>query len=171
MKGINIVYRQPTLKDSTEIYALVDRSEPLDLNSRYCYMLICTHFIDTSLVVESGGNVVGLVSGYRNPKRPETLFIWQVAVDGAVRGRGVALTMLKTLLQRESLKDIQTVETTISPSNLPSQKLFRRLASELNAAISERPYFDKTLFGGEAHEDEHLFTIGPIRPFTPDKGV
>lgn len=171
MKGKHIRYRQPDLKDSTEIFALVERSKPLDLNSRYCYMLICSHFSDTSIVVEQDGHVVAFVSGYRLPERPETLFVWQVAVDRLVRGKGVALKMLKSLLEREGLGDIRYVDTTISPSNVASQKLFKRLAAELNTEIKDCLYFEKALFGEEAHEDERLFTIGPIEPINKNKGV
>jgi L-2,4-diaminobutyric acid acetyltransferase len=144
------------------VYELVDRCKPLDLNSRYCYMLVCTHFQDTSVVAEADDQVMGLVSGYLDPKQPDTLFVWQVAVDASLRGQGVALRMLKSLLERPDLGHLRFIETTISPSNSASQNLFKRLAAELKAEITDRPYFDKALFGGEAHEDEYLYRIGPF---------
>jgi L-2,4-diaminobutyric acid acetyltransferase len=162
MKGVVIHFKPPSLDDAPGVYDLVDRCKPLDLNSRYCYMLVCTHFSDTSVVVEAGDTIKGLVSGYIDPKNPETLFVWQVAVDTSLRGQGVASRMLKTLLERDNLRAIRYIDTTISPSNSASQNLFRRLAAELQAGISETPCFDKSLFGGEAHEDEHLFRVGPF---------
>jgi L-2,4-diaminobutyric acid acetyltransferase len=125
-------------------------------------MLVCTHFQDTSVVAEADDQVMGLVSGYLDPKQPDTLFVWQVAVDASLRGQGVALRMLKSLLERPSLRHVRFIETTISPSNAASQNLFKRLASQLHAEITDRPYFDKSLFGGEAHEDEYLYRIGPF---------
>lgn len=151
------------------LYGLVERCKPLDLNSRYCYMLVSTHFRETSVVAESGGEVQGLVSGYLDPNDPETLFVWQVAVDPSLRGQGVALQMLQTLLSRERLKDIRFIETTISPSNIASQKLFRRLAAELKTDMTDHTCFERELFGGEAHEDEVLYRIGPIHH--TNKGV
>jgi L-2,4-diaminobutyric acid acetyltransferase len=125
-------------------------------------MLVCSHFKETSVVVEEEGTIVGLVSGYLDPEQSGTLFVWQVAVDTSVRGKGVALKMLESLLKRERLADIRYIETTISPSNAASQNLFKRLAANLNTEITETPYFDQKLFGGEAHEDEHLFRVGPF---------
>ncbi len=125
-------------------------------------MLVCTHFNESSVVVENDGRIVGLVSGYRDPQNPGTLFVWQVAVDASMRGGGVASRMLKALLGRESLRDIRYVETTISPSNRASQNLFRHLARELRAGITDRPCFGRELFGGEAHEDEQLYRVGPF---------
>jgi L-2,4-diaminobutyric acid acetyltransferase len=161
-KGILIHFKTPTLEDSSAVYELVDRCKPLDLNSRYCYMLVCTHFQDTSVVTEENGQISGLVSAYLDPKQPETLFVWQVAVDASLRGQGVALRMLKSILERPNLRHVRFIETTISPSNTASQSLFKRLAAELKAEITDRPYFDKALFGGEAHEDEYLYRIGPF---------
>ena len=146
---------------------MVDRCKPLDLNSRYCYMLICTHFHETSLVAEADGAIVGLVSAYMHPKQSDTLFVWQVAVDASVRGRGVASRMFSQLLTQENMQRIRYIETTVSPSNIASQNLFKRLAGKLKTKITDVPYFDRDLFGGEAHEDEYLFKLGPISHTLP----
>ncbi|MFT7823560.1 MAG: diaminobutyrate acetyltransferase [Sulfurimonas sp.] len=155
-------FRIPTLKDSPAVYDLVDHCKPLDLNSRYAYMLVCTHFSETSIVYESDGEIKGFVSGYIDPRSDKTLFIWQVAVHSSLRGQGIASRMLTALLSRKNLSHIEYIETTISPSNKASQNLFRHLTSEINTEMSVEPYFDKDLFGGEAHEDEELYRIGPF---------
>ena len=126
-------------------------------------MLICTHFRKTSIVVEEEGVVQGMVSGYFDPDIPHTFFVWQVAVDPSLRGKGVALAMLKELLSRDNMKAVSFIDTTISPSNAASQNLFKRLASELDCGIKAQPYFKQELFGGEAHEDEELYMIGPFK--------
>jgi L-2,4-diaminobutyric acid acetyltransferase len=162
-KGSIIHFRIPTLEDSPAVYELVKRCKPLDLNSRYCYMLVCTHFQNTSIVAETDGKVQGFISAYADPEMPEILFVWQVAVDASLRGKGMALGLLKRLLSRENLRQITTIDTTISPSNAASQNLFRRLASELKSEIRVEPYFRQELFGGEAHEDEERYRIGPFK--------
>lgn len=144
------------------MYDLVDHCKPLDLNSRYAYMLVCTHFSETSVVYESNGEIKGFVSGYIDPRSEETLFIWQVAVHSSMRDQGIATQMLKSLIDREGLSPIEYIETTISPSNKASQNLFYHFVSELDADMSVQPCFDKALFSGEAHEDEALYRIGPI---------
>ena len=163
MKGTVIHFRIPTLEDSPSVYELVERCKPLDLNSRYCYMLICTHFRHTSIVAEKDGRIEGMVSGYLDPDRPEILFVWQVAVDASLRGRGVARSMLRMLLSRKNLQHITMIDTTISPSNRASQNLFKRLASELQCSLEVKPFFRRELFGGEAHEDEECYRVGPFK--------
>jgi L-2,4-diaminobutyric acid acetyltransferase len=125
-------------------------------------MLICTHFRQTSIVLEQDGDIKGLVSGYFDPDIPNTLFVWQVAVDISLRGKGVALQMLKKLLSRDTMRSVRFIDTTISPSNAASQNLFKRLSSVLNVEVKAQPYFKQELFGGEAHEDEELYRIGPF---------
>lgn len=156
------IFRTPELKDSPAVYDLADHCKPLDLNSRYAYMLVCTHFKDTSIVYETRGEIKGFISGYTDPTATSTLFIWQVAVHSSSRGKGVALQMLNNLLARENLDHIKYIETTISPSNKASKTLFHRFASDLQAKISVEPYFSKDLFGKDAHEDEELYRIGPF---------
>lgn len=133
-------------------------------------MLICTHFANTSIIVEDDSGIVGLISGYVIPDLPEVFFVWQVAVHSSMRGKGVALSMAKSLLLRENLKEIHYIDTTISPSNEASQKLFRRLAAELNTDVNHQPLFDKSMFGKDAHEDEDLYRIGPITQHEISKG-
>ena len=98
-------------------------------------MLVCTHFRETSVVYESSGEINGCISGYIEHNKNNTLFIWQVAVDEAERGKGIALQMMHTILGRKKLSHIEYIETTISPSNKASQKLFRSLSSDLKIWI------------------------------------
>src|SRR5690606_42164986 len=65
---------------------LVARCQPLDTNSVYCNLLQCSDFADTAIAAEdANGQLVGFISGYRPPSRPDTLFVWQVAVDASMR--------------------------------------------------------------------------------------
>ena len=67
-------------------------TETLDVNSTYAYLLMATDFAETSIVVVGvDGAVCGFITGYRPPRRPDTLFVWQVAVAPDAQGRGLAL--------------------------------------------------------------------------------
>jgi L-2,4-diaminobutyric acid acetyltransferase len=162
MNTTGLTLEKPTLEDSTDIYALVTRSKPLDINSRYAYMLVTTHFKQTSIVAKSEGKVVGFICGYILPEEKNRLFIWQVAVDESQRGKGLAFRLLESLLQRENLKNIEFLDTTINPSNTASKKLFEKIAQKYDAKIKNTIYFSKDLFAQDAHEDEVLFHIGPL---------
>lgn len=134
----------------------------LDLNSSYSYLLWCDYFSETSIVAKDDGKVVGFVSGFVKPNTKDTLFIWQVAVDESQRGKGIASRMLEALLKREGCKDVSYIETTITPSNEPSQNLFKRIAKDLSAPLEVFDCFKANQFPEQGHEDELLHKIGPF---------
>ncbi len=169
VKNINktISYRKATAKDGFCLYRLVERCKPLDLNSVYHYILLADHFGATCVMAEAAGEAVGYISAYIHPQRPDTVFVWQVAVDSRMRGQGLGRKMLMELLVRDELRDVSFLETTITPSNTASRRLFAGLAKGLDAHLEESEYFTAELFGGTAHESENLFRIGP---FEVDRG-
>lgn len=160
--GAQPQYRQPVAEDGVAVHRLIERCPPLDPNSLYCNLLQATHFAETSVLVESDGDVEAFLSAYIKPGEPEVLFVWQIAVAEKWRGHGLAQSMLKTLLQRPKLRAIQFLETSITPSNQASAKLFRRFAAEQQAALTTSVLFSKAAHFAGTHEDEVLFRIGPL---------
>lgn len=151
------------------MHALIAACPPLDGNSLYLNLLQCTHFAETCVVAEpigAGGALAGFISGYHLPQRPETLFIWQVAVAPAARASGLARRMLLELLERPACAATTELETTITPSNRPSWALFRSLARSLEAPLAKRLLFDRDAHLDGIHESEELVTIGPFEPHT-----
>lgn len=156
------LFRQPKKDDGSEVWRLIKDTGVLDLNSSYSYLMWCKFFNDTSIVAESNDGIVGFVSGFIVPATPDKLFIWQVAVSESERGKGLASLMLKKLLNRKACIDIHYLETTITPSNIPSQKLFHRLAKDLSTEIHVSECFNENDFPEKGHEDEHIHLIGPF---------
>ena len=152
----------PEASHGADIHRLVAACKPLDLNSRYAYLLLCEHFADTCALARRGDQVVGFVSAYRPPDRDDTIFVWQVAVDAGTRGKGLAASMLQQILERPQVRECRFLETTVSPSNTPSRRLFHGLAHRLNAVLTESPLFAQDAFGEEDHECEMLIRIGPF---------
>jgi L-2,4-diaminobutyric acid acetyltransferase len=159
-----LLFRKPLAGDGPGIYALADRSKPLDLNSRYCYLILCEHFASTCVVAERQEQIVGFMTGYILPDRRDTLFIWQIAVDADMRGKGLAKKMLRHLLARPILKGIRYIEATVNPSNDASRALFRSLARDCLVELSETMLFPAEWFGTGDHEQENLIRVGPIGP-------
>lgn len=165
-----IALRRPTVAHGAAIHDLVAACKPLDLNSRYAYLLLAAHFAETCVIAEDEGGVVGFVSAYVPPGRDDTLFVWQVAVAAAARGRGVAGAMLRDILARPRASGCTHLETTVSPSNTPSRRLFLALARELGAQVHETPLFASADFGDEDHECEVLIRMGPLPGRQPKGG-
>lgn len=157
-----VTLRYPTKDDATGIHSLISQCPPLDLNSLYTYLLLAEHFTATCIVAKVDDVALGFVSAYTPPMRPDVLFIWQVAVHEQARGRGLGKQMLQALLQRSALSGVRYLETTVSPGNAASRRMFEQLARDLNAAVSETALFDKTMFGPQVHDDEPLLRIGPL---------
>jgi L-2,4-diaminobutyric acid acetyltransferase len=153
--------RPPVLEDGKAVHELIKRCPPLDVNSSYNYFLLCSHFRDTCVVAEANDRIVGFLSAYLIPSRPDTLFIWQVAVDKASRGTGLAGRMLEQVADRPVCANVRTLETTISPSNLSSRRVFERFAEKHHTPSHEETFLEASHFGAEAHEEERLIRIGP----------
>lgn len=160
-----IALRRPQVTDGRALHALIAASPPLDTNSLYLSLLQCTHFAATCVVAERAeapSVLRGFVSGYLLPERPTTLFIWQVAIAAAARGRGLARSMLMQLLERPACAGVDRLETTITESNDASWALFRSLARVLECPLEQRILFDREAHLDGSHESEVLVTIGPF---------
>jgi L-2,4-diaminobutyric acid acetyltransferase len=153
----------PTVDDGAAIWRIARDSKALDLNSSYSYLLWCRDFARTSVVARDGsGEPVGFVTGYVRPERPGTLVVWQVAVDHAYRGRGLATAMLDGLTERVTGLGIDRVETTITPDNDASNRLFTAYGERHGAPIEREVLFDGGQFP-DGHGTEVLYRIGPLR--------
>ncbi|SDE08817.1 L-2,4-diaminobutyric acid acetyltransferase [Rhodococcus tukisamuensis] len=151
--------RRPAVSDAARLWEIARDTDVLDLNSSYSYLLWCRDFAETSVVAEHDGRVGGFVTGFVRPTDPTTVFVWQVAVDDALRGRGVASAMLNFLLDHLAHQGVSTLETTISPDNTGSQALFASVARSRYTSISTRKLFDSNDFPDQ-HEPEELYVIG-----------
>lgn len=156
----NVLMRTPAAGEGLEVQRLISNNPPLDSNSPYCYYLLCRHFSDTCVVAEHQGEIAGFLSAYVIPDRPDTLFVWQVVVSSALRGKHIASRMLDTLLARFDKTTIRAVESTVNPSNTASRRLFESLARQHGTGISEEIFLDAAAFGpATEHQSEILLHI------------
>lgn len=117
------------------------------------------------MVAEYDSRIVGFLSAYNPPNDGKILFIWQVAVHSSQREKGLASIMIREVLRRPACADIEFIETTVSPKNKPSRKLFKSFADKMGAQCEEKTAFQKNLFLPDRHDDEVLFRIGPVKGF------
>ncbi|MDO0915922.1 diaminobutyrate acetyltransferase [Streptomyces sp. DT2A-34] len=155
---------RPAVADGAALWRIARDSKALDLNSSYSYLLWCRDFAGTSAVArDERGEPVGFVTGYVRPERPRTLLVWQVAVDDAHRGRGIAAALLDGLVARVGVEyGVTSVETTITPGNTASERLFGSFAERHGAALERDVLFDAGLFPDGPHDPEVLYRIGPL---------
>lgn len=164
---LDLRFAPPVSEDGLAVNRLIAACPPLDTNSVYCNLLQCHHFAGTSVKVEapggdSGDELVGFTSGYRIPGRETYLFVWQVAVSERARGHGLGMRMIRHLLERTECRDITTIETTITPDNKASWRLFEKLADALDCELNSKVLFGGDSHFGGGHKDEVLVTVGPF---------
>lgn len=168
--GASIIrYRKPDKEDGGKVWELIRSAGTLDLNSAYCYIMLCDYFRDTCIVAEQDGKLAGFVSAFRPPGREDTLFVWQIAVASEYRGRGIGKALLQELLAGCGKPSVRYVEATISPSNQASRSLFASIAKRYGSVCNVEEGYPAELFpGGASHEEECIYRIGPlqIKPIT-----
>lgn len=153
-----ISFREPTVADGIRLWEIARDSQVLDVNSSYAYVLWCHDFAESSIVAQRDGRVIGFVTGYRKPSQPDVLMIWQVAVDADQRGLGIAARMLTTVFERCRADGVTSMQTTISPDNLGSQRLFASVADRLDLGFDSESLFAATVFP-DAHQPEDLYIL------------
>ncbi|MFE6645139.1 diaminobutyrate--2-oxoglutarate transaminase [Nocardioides sp. NPDC057772] len=155
-------FRSPDLEDGQHLWRMARESRVLDVNTSYAYLLWARDFAATSIVATVDDDPGGFVIGYRRPDEPETLMIWQVAVDERHRGQGLARRMLDTLVDRlAGDQGVRRLETTITADNSASIALFTSFANARGASIERTPLFEAEMFP-DGHDPELLFRIGPF---------
>ena len=152
-------FHRPAVDDGQHLWRIAKDSQTLDLNSSYTYLLWCRDFADTTIMATIDGQPVGFISAYFRPDDPQTLLVWQVAVDSAFRGRRLAGSMLDALADR--VEGAQWLETTITADNEASMRLFKTFARERGATLERDPLFENSHFPDD-HDTEFLFRIGPL---------
>ncbi|OIJ62806.1 diaminobutyrate acetyltransferase [Streptomyces mangrovisoli] len=155
---------RPVVADGAALWRIAKDSGTLDVNSSYSYLLWCRDFAGTSAVARrEDGEPVGFVTGYVRPERPGTLLVWQVAVDAAHRGRGLAGRLLDGLTARVAAEHgVTGVETTITPGNTASEQLFTSYAARHGARLERAVLFESDDFPDGPHDPEVLYRIGPL---------
>ncbi|WP_024793304.1 diaminobutyrate acetyltransferase [Tomitella biformata] len=152
-----VTFQVPSISDGRRLWEIARDSRELDLNSSYAYVLWCRDFQNTSIVALVDGRVCGFVTGYIRPERPDTLVVWQVAVDAEQRGKRIAGQLLDGLLDRLA-PDVSRMETTISPGNAASIALFTGTAGRRGLEIKSEPLFGPADFP-DSHEPEDLYIL------------
>ena len=158
----NIQIKNPDSDYGYQISELIKNSPPLDLNSTYLYFIQSHYFNKTcAIAVNEIDRVIGFVSVFQDPRKKDTLFIWQVAISKDARGDGLASKLIHFILQEHP--HMQFIETTITKDNTSSISLFNKISQELNTNIIEEPFLDKTKHFLNQHDSENLFRIGPFK--------
>ncbi|GAB5452189.1 MAG: hypothetical protein Hals2KO_25170 [Halioglobus sp.] len=101
-------------------------------------------------------------TGYLIPGRPDTLFIWQVAVHECARGQALGKRMLQHILARPQCRSVTHIETTVTESNQASWAMFKAFARDNHATLQRSMQFERDWHLNGEQDSEHLARIGPL---------
>lgn len=136
MKMKHDVKLRPYIKeDGLNIFELVKKCPPLELNSRYFYTMIGWHFSQTSFVAEIARNPVGFIYGFASPMQENTLFIWQLAVLPEARRKGIGKSLLNLAYKMAKKMELRRLCCTIDSNNYGSRKLLKSFAQSYSIEI------------------------------------
>lgn len=164
-----IRYEKPETRDAPRMWELARDSGSLDLNSPYFYIVFSDQFADSSIVAKSGNEVVGFICGFRPPRAPDALFVWQITVAQSHRRQNIAQKMLRALMTRLYSDGVRYLEATVTPGNVASQRMFRSFAEACGALCNEEPCYTVDLFPAGQHEEERLLRMGPFQEDALDR--
>src|SRR5699024_8585098 len=105
-------------------------------------------------------HVLGFITAFLRPDAPSTLMVWQVGVDDAARGQGLASRMLDYLV---TTTGAQTLETTVTDDNTASNRLFAALAQRHAAQHDITPLSTPRMYPA-CYDSEYLHRIGQRAP-------
>lgn len=155
-------FREPTAKDGAAIFAMMQPYKPkIGTNPLYTYLVQCEYFAGTCVAVEKDGELIAFTSAFIPPQKPDTLYIWEIAVKEGFHGHGLMDQMLRHLLAKTGSRFL---EATVNPSNTSSSARFRNLAQAMACPCDIKTLFPESYFAPLEHEDEVLYRIGPFAP-------
>ncbi|WP_165390161.1 GNAT family N-acetyltransferase [Thalassococcus sp. S3] len=154
-------FQSPDLAHTRSIIELVSDTPWLDSNSEYAYALWCTHFAENSVVALRDNEVIGFLTGFRSPRRPETYFLWQTATKPRHGVAGLGVDMIAYAAEREISRGADQIEASVDEKNKAIRLLMKSLAKRLDGRIEEELLFPGSLLAGagDDHHDETLMRI------------
>jgi ribosomal protein S18 acetylase RimI-like enzyme len=106
-----------------------------------------------------GGRAVGFIAGYVRPNKPGgVLYVYGIAVDRAMRGRGVGHALLEETIARATSEGLRAITLQVSTANRAAIALYRRCGFVILRRIAG--YYAAAHFGdgGDAYEMARAIT-------------
>ena len=151
--------RAPRPDDGARVALLSKNNRKQDFGALLGELSDFDHFVNTSIIAEVNGEIVGAVLAYFPPYAPESLSIIQVVVGEKEENTGLGSLMLGQLMRRDVCAGINRVETTINSCDEANWALFRRFARWQRSHMEITPFFTQALQPHKRHEIDNHVTV------------
>lgn len=120
-------FRTVKEQEYLKIHNFVDGIRILECYPEHMYKILFRYCGNTCFVAEDvNNNLVAFLMGIRSQKHKGTFFLWQMGVASEYQNKGIGRRLVKKLEKHLQQYDLDRIELTIDPENVPPQKLFEK---------------------------------------------
>lgn len=148
--------RPCTAEDVDAVRTFVRANPPLDLHSAFSYWVLFSYQNDLCFVMEDDdGRLVGFVSGVTSAHDRGICYLWQLAVDSALRRSAIAHQLTAEFHAAARRLGCTRIQFSIDPANVPSLSAAQRFAAKYGFAMKKvsAVSFRDSIDGVDVHED------------------
>lgn len=84
------------------------------------------YFGNSCFVARFNDQIVGFIMGFQSQVNIKKFFLWQIGILSCYRGREIGEKLLEKLETVAKEYGCKTIELTVDPENIPSQKFFEK---------------------------------------------
>lgn len=141
--------RLESLKNDPQAYLATYEDNLKKTDQEWIERLSYKHPADMKLGLECAGKLVGLIGSFWTDEDPKAAFIYQVYIDKAHRGKGLAKILLTEILDYLSkVSEISAIKLSVVASQLPAHRSylkagFREVGRKKDEVLFEGKYWDE----------------------------
>lgn len=124
--------------DASQVLNLIEQCRPyVAPYNVYTYWILENDYSSACYIAEENDKIIGFISGIPSIDK-QSIFIWQLCFHIDYRGRGIASSLLNSLINKVKELKFEKIELSISESNSTSQNLFKSYLHKNNLELAEK---------------------------------
>jgi len=124
--------RKVNVEDAVLLRKLAHECKPLDVHTPYTYWVVCNFFGDGCFILQDNRKAVGYIMTLL---KGDCLFIWQIGILEAYRGKKHSRALLMAAEQYAREKGLEKMLVSIAPENQNSYHAFHQYCKGRNILI------------------------------------
>lgn len=129
-KQENMICRNITNEDVTDIRILVNDCKPLDLHTPFTYWVLSQYFNNICFVLTDDENqFIGFVFSIKSSTSSNVLYLWQIGIIPSYRKQNLSKTLIGKTIEAARKLNCTKVQFSIDPENKASYHSFLSFAT------------------------------------------
>lgn len=166
-----VVIRNARDDEASAIQALARQCPPLDVHTAFSYWVVTRYQQGLCLVAEQDDSLVGFLTA-TGTTDTNLLYVWQIGVNQAHRGTGLAERLLDRLVAQATALGFRSMQVSIADNNAASLAVFSRLAARRESELTEVGHLRVTDSSYPFSDDEPIYELSLVTapPFVHGHG-